>query len=294
MSVSVEGPERSGGPSTAASRPDPEVPEKAKRRQFSAEYKLGILKEADGCQEPGQIAALLRREGLYSSHLTEWRRARREGSLKALAKPRGPKGRGRDPVTIENEQLRKENAGLRQRLKQAETILDIQKKASELLGNPPEPAVERRRRMRAAVETLAPTVGLAPACRALGVARASVYRHRKSLVPKARSSRRPLPCALAPQERTQVLDTLHEDRFLDRAPAAVYATLQGQRSRSRSRESAVPQEESPLAGVRADASGSEIPDIPRRCWRTRSSGIPACGRHPRRGALQPQVSGGGR
>ena len=136
VSVSVEGPERSGGPSTAASRPDPEVPEKAKRRQFSAEYKLGILKEAGGCQEPGQIAALLRREGLYSSHLTEWRRARREGSLKALAKPRGPKGRGRDPVTIENEQLRKENAGLRQRLKQAETILDIQKKASELLGIP--------------------------------------------------------------------------------------------------------------------------------------------------------------
>ena len=89
-----------------------------------------------GARRPGQIAALLRREGLYSSHLTEWRRARREGSLKALAKPRGPKGRGRDPVTIENEQLRKENAGLRQRLKQAETILDIQKKASELLGIP--------------------------------------------------------------------------------------------------------------------------------------------------------------
>ena len=66
VSVSVEGPERSGGPSTAASRPDPEVPEKAKRRQFNAEYKLGILEEADACQEPGQIAALLRREGLYS------------------------------------------------------------------------------------------------------------------------------------------------------------------------------------------------------------------------------------
>ena len=68
------------------------MPEKAKRRQFNAEYKLGILEEADACQEPGQIAALLRREGLYSSHLSEWRRARREGSLKALAKPRGPKG----------------------------------------------------------------------------------------------------------------------------------------------------------------------------------------------------------
>jgi transposase-like protein len=112
------------------------VPEKAKRRQFNAEYKLGIVEEADACQEPGQIAALLRREGLYSSHLSEWRRARREGSLKALAKPRGPKGRGCDPVTVENEQLRKENARLKQRLEQAETILDIQKKASELLGIP--------------------------------------------------------------------------------------------------------------------------------------------------------------
>ena len=91
VSVSVEVPKRSGGTSTDTSRPDPEVLEKAKRRQFSAEYKLGILEEANACQEPGQIAALLRREGLYSSHLTEWRRARREGSLKALAKPRGPR-----------------------------------------------------------------------------------------------------------------------------------------------------------------------------------------------------------
>ena len=135
VSVAVEGPERSGGPSTAA-RPDPEVLEKAKRRQFSAEYKLRVLEEADACDEPGQTATLLRREGLYSSHLAEWRRSRREGSLKALAKPRSPKGRGRDPVSVENEQLRKENARLRQRLKQAETILEIQKKTSELLGIP--------------------------------------------------------------------------------------------------------------------------------------------------------------
>ena len=139
VSVSVEVPERSGGPSTDTSRPDPEVLEKAKRRQFSAEYKLGIVEEANACQEPGQIAALLRREGLYSSLLAEWRRARREGSLKALAKPRGPQGRSRDPVTVENEQLRKENARLRQRLKQTETILSIQKKASELLGIPLNP-----------------------------------------------------------------------------------------------------------------------------------------------------------
>ena len=139
VSVSVEIPERSGGPSTDTSRPDPEVLEKAKRRQFSAEYKLGIVEEANACQEPGQIAALLRREGLYSSLLAEWRRARREGSLKALAKPRSPQGRGRDPVTVENEQLRKEIARLRQRLKQTETILSIQKKASELLGIPLNP-----------------------------------------------------------------------------------------------------------------------------------------------------------
>ena len=139
VSVPVEVLERSGGTSTGTSRPGPEVLEKAKRRQFSAEYKLGIVEEANACQEPGQIAALLRREGLYSSLLSEWRRARREGSLKALAKPRGPKGRGRDPVTVENEQLRKENARLRQRLKQTETILSIQKKASELLGIPLNP-----------------------------------------------------------------------------------------------------------------------------------------------------------
>ena len=136
VSVSVEGPERSGGPSTAASRPDPEVPEKAKRRQFSAEYKTRYSERGRWVPGAGPDRSVAAPRGAVSSHLTEWRRARREGSLKALAKPRGPKGRGRDPVTIENEQLRKENAGLRQRLKQAETILDIQKKASELLGIP--------------------------------------------------------------------------------------------------------------------------------------------------------------
>ena len=130
---------RSGGTAIEAPRPDPEVSEKAKRRHFSAEYKLRVLEEADACGEPGDIGALLRREGLYSSHLAEWRRARRDGSLKALAKPRGPKGRRRDPVAAENEQLRKENARLRRHLAQAQTILEIQKKASELLGIPLNP-----------------------------------------------------------------------------------------------------------------------------------------------------------
>ena len=134
--VSLEVPVRSGGSSNEVPGPDPEVPERAKRRHFSAKYKLQVLEQADACREPGEISALLRREGLYSSHLTDWRRARREGSLKALAKPRGPKGRRGDPVAAENEQLRKENARLKRRLEQAQTILEIQKKASELLGIP--------------------------------------------------------------------------------------------------------------------------------------------------------------
>ncbi|MDE2887797.1 MAG: hypothetical protein OXR72_06250, partial [Gemmatimonadota bacterium] len=82
---------------------------------------------------------LLRREGLYSSQLTQWRRARREGSLKALSRQRGPRGRRRDTVAVENEHLRKENARLRRRLEQAQTMLEIQKKASEILGIPLNP-----------------------------------------------------------------------------------------------------------------------------------------------------------
>lgn len=120
--------------------PDPEVVERPARRRFSAEYKLRILREADGCTKTGEIGALMRREGLYSSHLTEWRRAREQGELGAL----GPKKRGRkatrnDPLFKENERLRKEKAALERKLKQAELLLDIQKKVSELLGIPLNP-----------------------------------------------------------------------------------------------------------------------------------------------------------
>ena len=137
--VSVAVPSLRSGTATEAPRPDPEVPEKAKRRRFTARYKLRVLQEAEACREPGQLGALLRREGLYSSHLAQWRRARREGSLKALSKQRGPKGRRREPVAVENEQLRKENARLRRRLEQAQMVLEIQKKASEILGIPLNP-----------------------------------------------------------------------------------------------------------------------------------------------------------
>lgn len=126
-----------------ATPPNPEVPEKAVRRRFTAEYKLDILRQADLCTEPGSLGALLRREGLYSSNLTTWRRQRDEGTLAALKpKQRGRKSTAPDPVALENERLRKENARLAKRLKQAELIIDVQKKVSQILGitleTPPE------------------------------------------------------------------------------------------------------------------------------------------------------------
>lgn len=117
--------------------PDPEVPSSAKRRRFSAEYKLNVLRQADACSESGEIAALLRREGLYSSHLTVWRRQRNAGSLQALKpKNRGRKPAPRNPLTSEVERLKKENQRLKHRLKKAEIIIDVQKKVSEMMGLP--------------------------------------------------------------------------------------------------------------------------------------------------------------
>jgi transposase-like protein len=117
--------------------PDPEVPEKAVRRHFTAEYKLEILRQADHCRTPGDIGCLLRREGLYSSHLTTWRRQRDAGILSGLK----PKQRGRKPNLVhplqeENAKLGKENFRLQKRLKRAELIIDIQKKISQMLGIP--------------------------------------------------------------------------------------------------------------------------------------------------------------
>ena len=124
-------------PSLLVNPPDPEVPEKAVRRRFTAEYKLNILHQADSCREAGSLGALLRREGLYSSHLTTWRRQREAGILSSLKpKQRGRKANPIHPLDVENEQLRKENNRLQKRLKQAELIIDIQKKISQMLGIP--------------------------------------------------------------------------------------------------------------------------------------------------------------
>jgi transposase-like protein len=115
--------------------PDPEVVPTAKRRRFSAKYKLRILEEVDNCTESGQIGELLRREGLYSSYLSKWRMQRDHGQLQGLA----PKKRGRkkqDPATAEIARLRRENKRLRAQLEQAEIIIDVQKKVAKLLGLP--------------------------------------------------------------------------------------------------------------------------------------------------------------
>lgn len=121
----------SNGVGPHLSSPDPEVVGRAHRRQFTASYKLRILDEADACK-PGEQGALLRREALYSSHLTAWRRQRGQGLLSAFQSRRGrpPK----DPATAELTRLRLENERLTYKLVVAETIIDVQKKVSALLG----------------------------------------------------------------------------------------------------------------------------------------------------------------
>ena len=122
----------------AAGVGDAEVPEKAKRRRFDAAYKQRILEEADRLSQSGELGQLLRREGIYSSLLSTWRRQRDEGMLAGLSpKRRGRKAKWKDAVVLENERLRRENEQLTHRLKQAETIIEVQKKVSEMLGTVP-------------------------------------------------------------------------------------------------------------------------------------------------------------
>ena len=119
----------------AGAPPDPEVAAKPRRRQFTAAYRLRILEEADRCTTSGEIGQLLRREGLYSSHLSNWRKSVREGSLAALSpKKRGAKPKARNPLGPKVKQLEAENARLKVELHKAHTILDVQEKVAGLLG----------------------------------------------------------------------------------------------------------------------------------------------------------------
>jgi len=115
-----------------APTPDPEVAVRASRRIHSPQYKARILAEIEACEKPGDVGAILRREGLFSSHLTRWRKAWRLGELDRVSPmSRGPKA---NPKTPELARLRRENAKLQKKLRKAEQIIELQKKVSEVLG----------------------------------------------------------------------------------------------------------------------------------------------------------------
>ena len=119
--------------------PDPQVKPKTARRSFTSAYKLSILEQADQCRSRGEVGALLRREGLYSSHLSTWRRLRRQGDLQVSTNnKRGPRPSLDPAQRRELEQLRRRNARLEHELEKAQTIIDVQKKLSSLLATIPE------------------------------------------------------------------------------------------------------------------------------------------------------------
>jgi len=114
---------------------DPEVLETIPRRRFSAQYKLRILTEADACTERGQLGALLRREGLYYSHVADWRRQRSRGAFDALSKKRGRKQNLKNPLSAKYAVLERRNRKLEDELRKARIIIEYQKKMAELLGD---------------------------------------------------------------------------------------------------------------------------------------------------------------
>ena len=144
-SAALAASERSGEAANAAGAPaaglgpavpDSEVVARPHRRRFTAEYKRSIIDQADAAKDAGAVGALLRREGLYSSHLTTWRRQRKQGELDALTpKKRGPKV-VISPLVKQNRELQAANARLLKKLKNAELIIEVQKKVAALLGNP--------------------------------------------------------------------------------------------------------------------------------------------------------------
>ena len=124
-----------GNGKTSTTVPDPEVVVKAERRHFTAEYKRRILQEADDCTPSGEVGALLRREGLYSSHLNTWRGQRQRGELQGLTPAK--RGRKANPQAAEIARLKRENDQLKAQLERAELIIDVQKKVSQMLSLPP-------------------------------------------------------------------------------------------------------------------------------------------------------------
>ncbi|MDP3238592.1 MAG: IS3 family transposase [Myxococcales bacterium] len=199
-----------------------EVIGKAKRRRFTAKEKLRVLKAADAATEVGGVGAVLRREGLYSSHLTEWRRARAAGELDALTpKKRGRKALDPNPLEKENTELKRALAKAELRAKRAEALVELQKKGIGAVGHPA--AEGGRDAMMDTIKTIGPELSVVAACAALGLARATYYRELNPMHGPA--EKKASPRALPADERRAVLDVLHEPRFEDLAPAEVYATL---------------------------------------------------------------------
>ncbi len=210
-------------------RPDPVVPERARRRTFTAKYKLEILAAYDAAPD-GEKGALLRREGLYSSHIVQWRRARDAGALAGLTVPRGRKRR--DPQAERIARLERQKRQLEQELAKTRFVVDVQAKLHALGDG------LRERGYRAEVDAVTDTaiaelvgcVGVRDACQAVGAAQASYYRRHRTSPPPARSVPIPhrdrhQPPALSQAERDAILDVLHSDRFVDMAPAEVWAAL---------------------------------------------------------------------
>jgi transposase-like protein len=205
-----------------APHPNPEVVARAKRRRFTGEYKQKVLIQTDAAQGSGEIGTVLRRAGLYSSHLTKWRREREEGILDGLTpQKRGPKSKA-NPLAGENQKLRRDNERLADRLRKAEIVIDVQKS-----GHAAGPSISGDGGVvSAALGELTPIVGGKATCEALPVPRASFYRKRGSgdVFPAAAPVRF-IPRALDTAEREAVLAGLPAERFQNCAPAAVYATL---------------------------------------------------------------------
>ena len=200
----------------AAARPS------ATRRRFTAEYKVRIVAEAGKCTERGAIGRLLEREGLSASRLSAWRKQARKGALRALGRKRGPKPRPAEEKRWREEvrRLQRENAGLRRRLLAADAVAERQVKRCGSAEDKA-PAWEEVAKI---VNDLAGEVGIAPACEALGVCRSTYYRRRA----RRSGSPRPRPAPprkLSAAERKDVFDVLCSERFVDRSPAEVFATL---------------------------------------------------------------------
>ena len=118
-------------------KPDPEVPEKQPRRRFTAQYKLRILDEVEASNDQGHIGAIVRREGLYYSNIRDWRRQRDQGILHGLSpRKRGRKAKAINPLAKKVAELERQNRRLQKKLRQAETIIEVQKKISDILGIP--------------------------------------------------------------------------------------------------------------------------------------------------------------